>query len=96
MRIEFHPAAIAELLEAQNWYEERSSDAARSFVSEFEWALEKIQEAPERWRRHTAGTRRYYMPNFPFSIVYRVSSECIVVIAVAHHRRRPDYWQRRQ
>jgi hypothetical protein len=32
---------------------------------------------------------------FPFAVVYRADEQQIVVVAVAHHRRRPDYRVRR-
>ena len=35
------------------------------------------------------------LPNFPFSIVYRVHQDAMQVVAVAHHRRRPGYWRDR-
>jgi hypothetical protein len=35
-------------------------------------------------------------PRYPFNLVYRVLGDDIEVIAVAHHRRRQDYWTRRQ
>jgi hypothetical protein len=35
-------------------------------------------------------------PRYPFNLVYRVLDDDIEVIAVAHHRRRQDYWTRRQ
>jgi hypothetical protein len=33
---------------------------------------------------------------FPFSIIYWVTDDAIIVLAVAHHRRRPGYWRGRE
>ncbi|MBI3775205.1 MAG: hypothetical protein HY273_06575 [Gammaproteobacteria bacterium] len=44
------------------------------------------------WRN---GKRRYVMQRFPYSLIYTVSSEEIRILAVAHHSRRPGYWQGR-
>ena len=95
MVIKFHPDADAELMDAKNWYEERSKVAARAFGTEVTWAMRRIQEAPGRWKRHLGGARRFLLPNFPFSIIYRESEETIEIVAVAHYRRRPDYWLER-
>jgi hypothetical protein len=35
------------------------------------------------------------MRRFPFSIFYRFSETEAVIVSVAHHKRRPDYWSRR-
>jgi hypothetical protein len=33
---------------------------------------------------------------FPYSIIYYVRGDELRVIALAHHRRRPEYWVRRK
>ncbi|MGH8701418.1 MAG: type II toxin-antitoxin system RelE/ParE family toxin, partial [Burkholderiales bacterium] len=43
----------------------------------------------------TPTARRILLNRFPYSVVYRTSSDEIIVIAVAHQRRRPGYWRRR-
>ncbi|NKC12734.1 MAG: type II toxin-antitoxin system RelE/ParE family toxin [Gammaproteobacteria bacterium] len=95
MRADFHPAADAELAAAKEWYAERSEAASRAFTEEVARAVESIMEGPERWRVTAVDARRYVLPMFPFSIVYRTIADGIVVLAVAHHRRRPGYWQGR-
>jgi len=40
-----------------------------------------------------AGLRAVVLERFPFKVLYRVSSNVIVVVAVAHDRRRPGYWR---
>ncbi len=47
--VRFHPAADEELLEATEWYIERSPKAAAGFIREIEHALSRIAEAPERY-----------------------------------------------
>jgi plasmid stabilization system protein ParE len=93
--VRFHAAAEAELLEARTWYAERSEITARAFATEVAWAVREICNAPERWKRYDYGTRRFMLPNFPFSIVYRVHQDAVQVVAVAHYRRRPGYWRGR-
>jgi hypothetical protein len=42
-----------------------------------------------------ADTRRVLLRRFPFSVVYAADSDVALVIAVAHHSRRPGYWCKR-
>jgi plasmid stabilization system protein ParE len=60
-------------------------------------AVEAVMEAPARWPKHRHGCRRYVFSNrYPYSLIYRLSGESQVeIVAVAHHRRRPDYWRQR-
>lgn len=94
-RVRFHPEADAEVEAARQWYVERSAVAARAFATEVSWCVERVRESPERWPRYVYGTRRYLLPNFPFSLVYRVHWNEVEIIAVAHHRRKPAYWSGR-
>jgi plasmid stabilization system protein ParE len=95
VRISFHPAAAAEVEAAVQWYAERSPVAARAFAVEVNACVERVREAPDRWPRYVHGTRRYLLPHFPYSLVYRVHNGELEIVAVAHHRRRPGYWQSR-
>jgi plasmid stabilization system protein ParE len=95
VQIRFHPAAAAEVEAAVQWYVERSPIAAAAFAAEVNTCVERMREAPERWPRYVHGTRRYLLPHFPFSLVYRVRHAEIEIVAVVHHRRRPDYWRNR-
>jgi plasmid stabilization system protein ParE len=86
---------VAEVRGAAHWYRERSPAAAEAFLVEFERALLRIAEAPEMWPVIDAERRRFVLRRFPFSIVYRVHSGQVEVLALAHGRRRPGYWRKR-
>jgi plasmid stabilization system protein ParE len=92
MRIEFHPAAQAEVEQALAWYEERSVLAASGFLRELSDVLQRAAEAPERYPRGYAGTRRITLDRFPFMVFYRVQPTLFMVVAVAHQKRKPGYW----
>lgn len=95
MQIRFDPEALAELTGAMDWYSVRSERAARMFVIEFERAVLRLRESPLRWPTYRHGTRKARLRRFPFAIVYRVGTDDIQVIAVAHLHRRPGYWRNR-
>ncbi len=67
------------------------------FLIEVEQALEKIQQNPNLGAVYKiTGLRRYVIQRFPFLIFYAELQEYIWVVAIAHGKRRPDYWRRRQ
>jgi plasmid stabilization system protein ParE len=93
--IDLHPEALAEARETYLWYRERSLGAAELFTAELDRAIESISEAPRRWPAYLLGTRRFLLHRFPYAVIYRERRERIQVVAVAHGRRRPDYWKAR-
>ena len=95
-RVRLHPDAQRDLEEGLAFYSTRGLIAAERFLDDVEAALELVAEASERWPLYRAGTRRYVMAAFPYSIVYRATPSEIQVFAVAHAKRRPQYWTRRR
>jgi toxin ParE1/3/4 len=94
--IRLHPEAEQEYLEALGWYRERSVIAATDFETAVGLAVRMISGSPERWPVCYRDFRKYTLHQFPFSIVYREVPLDVVVIAVAHGRRRPGYWKGRK
>ncbi|HEV7521141.1 MAG TPA: type II toxin-antitoxin system RelE/ParE family toxin [Candidatus Angelobacter sp.] len=95
-QVEIHPAALAEAEAAVTWYAERSSRAPAAFIEEIDSAVKSILNAPKRWPIFEMDCRRVPLVRFPFSLVYREkSSDIVQIVAVAHGRRRPNYWKAR-
>jgi toxin ParE1/3/4 len=94
-RVYFHPAAATEVQAALVWYEDRSKTVAEQFLLELDRALAVILESPKSWEQVIRSWRRYPLRRFPFLIYFRESDSGIEVVAVAHGRRRPGYWQDR-
>ncbi|MBL8380700.1 MAG: type II toxin-antitoxin system RelE/ParE family toxin [Burkholderiales bacterium] len=87
--------AVVEARHAFAWYRERNPQAAGAFLKELDQAVESIANSPAAWPLYMEGTRRRLLRRFPFSLVYRVRTDHVEVIAVAHQRRRPGYWMER-
>jgi plasmid stabilization system protein ParE len=81
--------------EALAWYAERSHQAANGFEAEIARALEAIAADPHRYPLCDARHRFYLTQRYPFQVVYRDASYGILVVAIAHAKRRPGYWQNR-
>jgi toxin ParE1/3/4 len=93
--LEYLEEALEEAEAAAGWYADRSLTAAAGFSEEIDAAEEAIAEFPEAWPSFAHGTRRYLLRRYPFSIVYRIGSGRILIVAVAHAHRRPGYWKSR-
>lgn len=93
--LEYLEDALQEAETAARWYAERSVTAAAGFSDEIDAAESAIVRLPEAWPPFDHGTRRYLLHRFPFSVVYRVEARRILIVAVAHARRRPGYWKAR-
>ena len=91
--IRFSFEAIAEAEAAQQWYVDRSLSAGQAFLEELTRAVERVSESPDQWPRYIEGTRRYVFHRFPFSLVYREMGNDVVIVAVAHGKRKAGYWK---
>jgi len=61
-------------------------------VAHVEAAVKLIAQAPERWPIRQ-GLRRYVLRRFPYILVYRATSDEVVIVAVAHQRLDPGAWE---
>jgi plasmid stabilization system protein ParE len=94
--LEYLDQAVVDAEEAARWYAERSPTAATRFSVELDEAEAAIIERPEAWPAAGGGNRHYLLRRFPFSVVYRLEQSRVLIVAVAHGRRRPDYWKDRK
>lgn len=96
MNYEFHPAAEAEHLESVAYFESERAGLGASYLYEFEETMQLVCEAPHRYPvEKGADTRLIRMKRFPYKVYYREISGSVQVLAVAHQRRKPGYWQSR-
>lgn len=92
-----HSDAIAELDGAVGYYQDQRPGLGLDFLSTVERALSKIQQHPEFGTPYKIrGLRRYVLQRFPFLIFYAELEDCIWIMAIAHSKRKPDYWRKRQ
>ena len=90
-----HPAAEAEYEQALGWYLDRSPQAAARFEAAFDEAIEAIRSQPAMFPRCDEVHRYVLLRRFPYSLIYRVEGDAATVLAVAHSKRRTDYWSGR-
>ncbi len=95
MRADFHPTASEEIVETTAYYEGEVPGLGAGFIAEVERIVEVLCDQPNIGQRVGEELRRILLARFPYSLIYSIESERIWIIAVAHHRRRPGYWQER-
>jgi len=93
--VEILPQAEAEIREAFLWYFERSPLAADAFRTEVFDGIDGLAQSADTWPMDEDGVRRHVLSHFPYTVHYEVAGTLVVVLAVAHQRRKPGYWRDR-
>jgi plasmid stabilization system protein ParE len=92
MKVRFLEPARDEFLRSVDFYEDQAPGLGTAFAEEVERIVAKISQASALGVPYVESTRRFPMSRFPFNLVYSVEPNVILVIALAHQRRRPGYW----
>src|SRR5580658_2600152 len=77
------------------WYAAQAPGLERRSIDEMQTARRRIAQRPHAWRPLGDGVRRFRLERFPYGLIYVVEGEEIVVLAVAHLHRKPNYWRSR-
>jgi plasmid stabilization system protein ParE len=91
--------ADAEMAESARWYETHRPGLGVEFLDAVDAAVVGIAETP-RMGTLVPGVsdqaiRRRAVSRFPYHVVYMELSDRLQVLAIAHDRRRPGYWEGR-
>jgi plasmid stabilization system protein ParE len=94
--LRYSEAALEDRVEAVSFYKGVSQELARAFEAEVKRVATVVRRDPMLGAPYLHSTRRKLLSRFPYSFVYSVESDDLVlVMAVAHHSREPDYWAHR-
>jgi len=91
----FLAEARTEFEEQVAFFDEQASGLGDRFIEEVEASVRTIREHPESGTPVSRNVRKKVLRAFPFNLFYVATSEEIVIVAVAAHRRRPRYWRSR-
>ena len=95
MKIRLLCEAAKELDEACLWYEEQVSGLGYSFLNAIDEAVDRIRLYPFSSEVAHDDLRKCSLKRFPFQIIYGLQEGMIVIVAVAHMKRLPVYWEDR-
>lgn len=98
--VRFSSEAVAELEAAATWYEEQLPGLGGAFIAAIDSTVSRVVDwprsgAPVPSISSDLDVRRVPVARFPYNLPYIVMDEVVVVLAVAHDRRRPGYWKQR-
>ena len=95
--VRFHSEATEELSQAIAYYEQQKIGLGLDLLAAVEQAVQRIRQNPE-WGAPYKDTvfRHVKTHRFPFVIFYVEWENSLWIVAVAHAKRRPDYWRRRR
>ena len=95
MRVRFLELAHRELSDAVLFYDLEFSGLGDEFKNEVKAAVARISRHPAAWPTELGEIRKCLLHRFPYKILYSVESDYILVVAVAHQHRMPEYWAER-
>lgn len=91
----FDATAERELTEAIEFYDLESPGLGGVFLDEVERALAQVEAFPEAAGAVRVGIRRHLLHKFPYALLYSLRADHVRILAVAHTKRRPFYWEDR-
>ena len=92
MEYRFLPLAEAELQMQVLRYGQEARGLDREFFDEVERSITFVRRNPLASPELPPPFRSRPLAHFPFNIVYTVEPAFLLIVAVAHQRRKPDYW----
>ena len=93
MQVRFLQPAQYELDEAIHYYNAQVSNLGQRFLLEILASLDRVCQHSDAWHPMSKNTRRCQLKRFPYGVIYARENEMIVVIAIGHLHRSPEYWQ---
>ena len=96
MNIRIHESAKQEIDDGFHWYESQIEGLGLKFKEEVFFAIKRIQVNPVLYSALNNNLRRCLLVKFPYKVIYSIDESEIFNLAVAHQRRRPNYWSKRK
>jgi toxin ParE1/3/4 len=96
-RLELRPQVSEDVGLAVAWYDARQAGLGARFALAVRDRIDELLPNPlsPRIRDHARGIRWVFPAPFPYRIIYRVSGEVVLVVAVIHAARRDREWEKR-
>ena len=92
MQVAFTPQARDEMAEAALYYERKQRGLGSEYTQEVYAFVQMVAIAPEQPRLRSSGYRRVNLDRFPYYIAYSMETGVLLILAIGHAARRPEYW----
>ena len=92
MTFRFLPPAEAELLEGISYHAAIGPELGTRFSQAVAEAVRSAVANPERGAPRSRNTRRWLVKRFPFGVIHTAGESGVLIVAVAHQRKMPEYW----
>jgi toxin ParE1/3/4 len=93
VRVVISSSAREDFREAVKHYDKDSISAGSRFAEQVNGTIALIRERPMIGHLNAYGERQFKVERFPYSVVYHLEARRILVLAIAHHKRKPGYWR---
>ena len=95
MKVEVLELAKQEFDEAFSYYEAKEFGLGSKFQTAIKAQVQAITNHPDAWMLIRPGIRKCLGKRFPYDLIYEVLPSKIVILAIAHQKKRPHYWAKR-
>lgn len=87
--------AVHEFEDALEWYAARNHAVSLRFARAVEQTTDAVGEMPFRFAEIYPGKRHARVNDFPYSLIFTVDEERILILACFHGKRNPRLWHTR-
>ncbi len=95
MKVDFLEIAEIELKESVEFLNGQSEGLGFEFANEVKRTIKRVTDFPEAWTKLSPNSRRARTNRFPYGIIYSHTEDEILIIAIMHLHRDPEYWKER-
>ena len=95
LSVYFLEPAEKEFLDAIDFYNNESIGLGFEFAKEIQKSINLIIEYPLIWSKFSKNSRKCKCKRFPYNIIYSVVNSSIIIVAIMHTSRKPNYWKSR-
>jgi hypothetical protein len=92
--VRYHPLFDCDVIEAANWYDDRSAGLGDAFAANVRAATELVIADPERFGRTDLGLRYARVERFPYLVLFDVTDSELLLLGVLHTARSIEKWRR--
>lgn len=92
MNINYLKLAKLEFHTSITYYEQQEKGLGKKFQKDIQASINRIKNFPNSYQKVSNQIRRCTLHRFPYNILYLFEENTILIVAIAHQHRVPEYW----